>query len=60
MPIYKQDDAAGIAFKFVMNPAKIKDLDELYDALEVNRGINVKYVVICNPGERGPAKWTVQ
>lgn len=57
-----KDDASGaVAFKFVMNPAKIQDLDELYDALEVNKGSNVKYVVICNPGNHlSPADMTLQ
>lgn len=45
----------AIAYKFVSNPTKIADLDELYDALEVNKGTNVKYLVICNPGGQGKA-----
>jgi hypothetical protein len=47
------DDSEGmasIAHRFIQNPAKVEDLDELYDAFEVNKGTNVKYVLICNPG----------
>lgn len=28
----------AIAFKFLMNPTKIDNLDDLYDAFEVNKG----------------------
>lgn len=31
-----------------MNPAKFDNLDDIYDAFEVNKGNNVKYVMICN------------
>ena len=44
-----------------MNPAKVKDLEELYDAFEVNKGTNVKYVVMCNPGgHASPQDMTLQ
>ena len=50
MPVGMQDDQSGtIAFKFVMNPARVDNLDEFYDAFDVNKGSNVKYVVVCNP-----------
>jgi hypothetical protein len=44
-----------------MNPSKVENLDEFYDALEVNKGSNVKYVVICNPrNHKSPADMTLQ
>ena len=49
VPRHSDDQNGAIAFKFVMNPAKVSDLDELYDALDVNKGSNVKYVLIYNP-----------
>lgn len=49
LPITKaESNESAIAFKFVMNPAKVDNLDDIYDALEVNKGNNVKYVIICN------------
>jgi hypothetical protein len=50
-----EEEAASVAFRMVLNPARVGDLDELYDALSVNQGSNVKYVVMCNPGERSNA-----
>lgn len=57
-----QNDASGaIAFKFVMNPAKIEDLDELYDAFEVNKGSNVKYLVMVNTRDhQNPSQMSLQ
>ena len=49
VPRHSDDQNGAIAFKFVMNPGKVSDLDELYDALDVNKGSNVKYVLIYNP-----------
>ena len=44
------EDASGaMAHRFIQNPARVSDLEEIYDALEVNKGSNVKYVMICNP-----------
>ena len=60
MPAFHGDGSA-IPFKFLMNPTKIDNLDDLFDALEVNRGNNVKYVMICNPGtHKSPADMTIQ
>jgi hypothetical protein len=60
IPVMKGDESGAIAFKFMMNPAKINDLDELYDAFDANKGSNVKYVVICNPGNHSsPADMTL-
>ena len=51
MPVSSDGGEGGaIAFKFVINPTKVDNLDDLYDALEVNKGTNVKYVMMCNPG----------
>ena len=61
MPVTHSDEEGAIAFKFLLNPTKIADLDELYDALEINRDTNVKYVVICNPcNQSTPADMTLQ
>ncbi len=49
MPV-TPDEGGAIAYKFVMNPTKIDNLDDLYDAFEVNKGSNIKYVIMCNPG----------
>lgn len=50
LPIIKGDHtSSAIAFKFVMNPTRIDNLDDLYDAFEVNIGNNIKYVLIYNP-----------
>ena len=49
MPVLHQSDENGaIAFKFVMNPAKIDNVDDLYDAFDVNKDSNVKYLIIVN------------
>lgn len=48
LPVEK-NGANAISYKFIMNPQKINDLDEFYDALDVNKGTNTKYLVICNP-----------
>ena len=37
-----------MSHRVIQNPAKVKDLDELYDAFEVNKGTNVKYVIMSN------------
>lgn len=51
LPVFTgEDDNGAIAFKFLQNPTKIDNLDDLYDAFEVNKGSNVKYILICNPG----------
>ena len=43
-----------------MNPAKIENLDDLYDSFEVNKGTNVKYVMMCNPGgHKSPSDMTL-
>jgi hypothetical protein len=58
----KMPGAQGaIAYKFLMNPARVDNLDDLYDAFEVNRGTNVKYFVMCNPGGlASPSDMTLQ
>jgi hypothetical protein len=45
-----------------MNPAKINDLDELYDAFDVNKNSNVKYLIMVNnPRNRSsPADMSLQ
>lgn len=44
-----------------MNPAKINDLDELYDAFEVNKNSNVKYLIMVNPrNHSSPADMSLQ
>ncbi|TNV85361.1 hypothetical protein FGO68_gene3696 [Halteria grandinella] len=59
MPVF--DDGGAIAFKFLQNPTKIDNLDDLYDAFEVNKGTNVKYLLICNPGTHAsPADMSLQ
>jgi signal-transduction protein with cAMP-binding, CBS, and nucleotidyltransferase domain len=61
MPIARGDSEASIVYKFMMNPSKIDNLDDLYDAFEVNKNSNVKYVVMCNPGEnKSPSDMTLQ
>ena len=63
MPVSAADaqGEGAIGFKFVMNPTKIDNLDDLYDAFEVNKGSNVKYLLICNPGgHSSPADMTLQ
>lgn len=63
MPVSIADShgEGAIGFKFVMNPTKIDNLDDLYDAFEVNKGSNVKYMLICNPGgHASPADMTLQ
>jgi hypothetical protein len=60
MPVFRGDDSGAIAFKFLQNPTKIDNLDDLYDAFEVNMGTNVKYLLICNPGwQASPADLTL-
>ena len=60
IPVISNEEAA-ITFKFIMNPTKINDLDELYDAFDVNRGNNVKYLIICNPSNfKSPSEMTLQ
>ena len=50
-----------MAHRFISNPAKVRDLEEVYDALEVNKGSNVKYLMICNPGgNSSPSEMTLQ
>jgi hypothetical protein len=61
MPIVRGECEASIVYKFMMNPSKIDNLDDLYDAFEVNKNSNVKYVVMCNPGEnKSPSDMTLQ
>ena len=49
MPIYKNDiTSQAIGFKFIMNPTQIDNLDDLFDAFDVNRDTNVKYFIMCN------------
>lgn len=43
----------------MQNPQYIYDLDELYDALEINKGTNIKYVVICNPTGTLPKNFSI-
>jgi len=44
-----------------MNPAKIDNLDELYDAFEVNKDSNVKYLIIVNPrNHQSPSDMSLQ
>ena len=61
MPVSFSGEESAIAFKFVMNPTKIENLDDLYDSFEVNKGTNVKYVMMCNPGgHKSPSDMTLQ
>ena len=49
IPIHKNDStSSAIGFKFVTNPTPIDNLDDLFDAFEINKDTNVKYVVIFN------------
>ena len=50
-PVMRGEEAMGasMSHRVIQNPAKVKDLDELYDAFEVNKGTNVKYVIMSNP-----------
>ena len=62
-PVYKNAEAVdhSIAYKFVMNPVRINDLDELYDALDVNKGQNIKYLIMINTGDvRNPSDMSLQ
>jgi hypothetical protein len=62
LPVFMGEEAdnGAIAFKFLQNPTKIDNLDDLYDAFEVNKGSNVKYLVISNPGgHASPADMTL-
>ena len=59
MPVYK-DESSAISYKFIQNPQPIKDIDELYDAFDVNKGTNIKYVIIFSPHKSEPKQMTVQ
>ena len=43
-----------------MNPQKVNDLDELYDAFEVNKDTCTKYFLICNADHKSPKDMTFQ
>eukprot|EP00347_Sterkiella_histriomuscorum_P001728 403370913 len=62
IPVYKGDEATqAVGYKFLMNPTTINNLDDLFDAFEVNKGTNVKYVIICNPKNwKSPKDMTIQ
>ena len=51
LPIFQDDPSRSIAYKFLLNPTKIDNLDDLYDAFELNKGTNVKYLIISNPSK---------
>jgi hypothetical protein len=55
------ETTGAMAHRFISNPAKVRDLEEVYDAFEVNKGSNVKYVMVCNPGgHSSPSEMTLQ
>lgn len=60
-PIMKNDQSGiSIAFKIIQNPSRINDVDDLYEAFEVNSDSNVKYFVMFNPCNKRPAEMTLQ
>ncbi|CDW83935.1 UNKNOWN [Stylonychia lemnae] len=62
MPVYKRDATSqAIGFKFIMNPTAIDNIDDLFEALEANKGSNVKYVIMLNTKQWStPRDMTVQ
>lgn len=54
------DTYPAIAYKFIQNPQKIQNLDELFDVLEINRGTNTKYFIILNTGSAVPKDFSIQ
>ena len=65
LPILPRDKdqgvSAAIAYKFLLNPTRIDSVDDLYEAFDVNKGTNVKYVLVYNPGGQRHARlMTVQ
>ena len=61
MPILLNDStSSAIGFKFVMNPTAIDNMDDLFEVFEVNKGSNVKYVVMHNNKEwKSPKRMTL-
>ena len=60
MPVSNEIEAA-ISFRFMLNPTRIDNLDDLYDVFEANKGTNVKYFVMYNSNDhKKPADMNLQ
>ena len=58
LPVAKNDQSA-IPFKFIQNPFRINDLDQLYDILYEHSDSNMKYFLIYNPLPKNPKNMSI-
>ena len=56
----KSEADISYVLKFIQNPIRIENEDELYDLLELNKGLPTKYFFIFNAQKGKPKDFSIQ